>query len=200
MFSRIIWLSAIALGGCASAIHDKNSDNYTLIGYQAQQRGDWDAARRAYAKAVVNAEMGSIPIKSRSIRTYEYGRALGVTCFFDLAEAELKTAYKLDKQSSQPLFLSLVELARLNFSQEKFAASLPYYEEGIAELDKASAAEKAPGGYAEILEEYAIALAKTGNVGDSKKIMVKVSEIKTKNPKASSITDKTPYGKFCTTK
>jgi hypothetical protein len=200
MFSRIIWLSAFALGGCASAIHDKNSDNYTLVGYQAQQRGDWDAARRAYAKAVVNAEMGNTPIKSRSIRTYEYGRALGVTCFFDLAEAELKMAYKLDKQSSQPLFLSLVELARLNFSQEKFVASLPYYEEAISELDKASAAEKAPGGYAEILEEYAIALAKAGKVVDSKRITAKVSEIKTKNPKASSITEKTPYGKFCTTK
>lgn len=186
------------LAGCASEIQKRTSDNYTLVGMQAQARGDWDTARRAYARAVVNGEQAKLPAKNLAIRTYEYGRALGVTCFFDLAESELNSAYELDKQAGQPLYLSLTELGRLTLDQKKYQRSAGYFERALKELDLANVQQKSPIGYSDILDEYAQALAGIDKPAEAASIKKRASEIKQKNSDRHSITDRTPYGKFCT--
>lgn len=188
----------VGLSGCASEIEKRTSDNYTLIGMQAQSRGNWDTARKAYARAVVNGEQANIPAKSLAIRTYEYGRALGVTCFFDLAESELNRAYELDKKAGQPLYFSLTELARLTFDQQKFQASINYFERTIKELDLVKGAEEAPIEYSNILDEYSVALSKIGRETDAINVKYRSTEIRKTNPQRKSITDRTPYGKYCT--
>jgi tetratricopeptide (TPR) repeat protein len=191
---------SFALSGCASEIQKRTSQNYTLIGMQAQARGDWDTARRAYARAVVNAEHAKLSPNTRALLTYEYGRSLGVNCFYDLAESELNLAYKLDKEAGNPLYLSLTELARLTFDQQKFQSSIIYFEQSIKELDQAKFTEKAPTGYADILDEYSIALFNVDRKADSAAIKKRSIEIRNANPNGKSITDRTPYGKFCVTK
>jgi tetratricopeptide (TPR) repeat protein len=188
----------LILTGCASEIQKRTSDRYTLIGIQAQARGDWDTARRAYARAVVNAEQAKLPAKNRAIRTYEYGRALGVTCFFDLAELELNSAYDLDKQAGQPLYLSLTELARLMLNQKKYQQAIGYFERTLKELNSANAQQVSPIVYADILDEYAQALTGVNSFEEAVAAKNSASEIREKNPNRRSITDRTPYGKFCT--
>jgi len=128
----------VVLTGCASEIQKRNAERFTLIGMQAQAQGDWDTARRAYARAVVNGEQAKLPQRTLAVLTYEYGRSLGVSCFFDLAEAELNRAHELDRQAGNPLYLSLTELVRLTFDQQKFQAAIAYFERAIAEMDRAN--------------------------------------------------------------
>ncbi len=187
----------LTLAGCASEIQKRTSGRYALIAMQAQARGDWNTARKAYARAVVNAEQARLPVKIRAILNYEYGRALGVTCFFDLAELELNSVYDLDKQAGQPLYFSLTESARLMLDQKKYRQAIGYFERTLKELDSANAQQLSPIVYADILDEYAQALTGINSFGEAVVAKNRASEIRAKNPDRYSTTDRTPYGKFC---
>lgn len=197
MRSICLILTLLLLAGCVSAIQQKNAQRYTLIAAQAQASGDWDTARRAYARAVVNAGQAGLSPATRALLSYEYGRSLGVTCFFELAESELNLAYELDKEARQPLYLSLVELSRLSFDQGKFDVAASYYSRALIELDKVDAAHVSPAAYADVLNEYSIVLSKLGRVDKASEIMGGLERIRSVNPLRASSTDRTPYGKFC---
>ena len=185
----------LGLSGCVSAIKGEYASNYEQTGAMAQARGDWNAARRAYAIAVNNV-VTSDP-KTNAIYHYEYGRSLGVTCSFVEAEHELSIAYEFDQRAGLPLYLSLVELARLNLDQRKFLQATQYFERALPEIDRAKAAENAPIAYADVLDEYASALSGAGRQQEATAAAGRASEIKGANPKRHSITDRTPYGRQC---
>ena len=189
---------AAVIAGCAAPINERVASNYGRVGASAQTRGDWDAARRAYARSANNADLANSSPQRRAIFHYEYGRSLGVTCFFDEAERELNLSYDFDKQAGQPLYLSLVELARLTLDQQKYPKAVSYFERALPELDRANAATGAPMAYVDILGEYASALSRVGREQDSSNVKNRASAIKGANPKGSSITDRTPYGTQCT--
>jgi len=190
-------LFAVLITGCATAVEQRIATNYAIAGANAQKRGDWDAARRNFARAVANAELARSAPGERAILHYEYGRSLGATCFFDKAEKELNFAHQLDKEARQPLYLSLVELARLNLDQKKFIQALSYFQQALPELDRANAPYEVPVDYADILEEYALALDGVGRNEDAAVTRQGLTQIRTANPKGCSITDRTPYGKHC---
>ncbi|OYQ09048.1 hypothetical protein B7R77_18830 [Ralstonia solanacearum K60] len=185
------------LAGCASAVSGHVSANYTRLGAEAQEQGDWYAARRAYAQATFNADQAGLPADRRAIVHYEYGRSLGATCFFEQSEHELHTAYELDKQAGHPVYLSLVELARLMLDQQKFTQSIVYFERALPALDEAGAAAKAPAAYADILDEYAQALTGAERVTEARIVVERADTLRGDHPGKQSITDRTPYGKFC---
>ncbi|MBB5417360.1 hypothetical protein [Paraburkholderia atlantica] len=188
---------SVVLCGCASAVSERVATNYTAVGAAAERRGDWDTARRAFARATLNADQADLPPARRAIAHYEYGRSLGVTCFFDESERELNAAYQLDKQAGQPLFLSLIELARLNLDQRKFSQSAAYFERAMPFLDEANAADKAPVAYSDILNEYARALAGEGRSAEAKSMTDRATALRDAVLNKRSITDRTPYGKVC---
>jgi tetratricopeptide (TPR) repeat protein len=138
--------------GCASAIHERIAEKYAWVAVKAQYYGDWDTARRAYARAVVNVELAKVDPRIRAVLTYEYGRSLGITCFFDLAEIELNTVYELDKQTGQPLYLSLDELSRLMLDQKKYDKAAEYFNRAFVELDAVNFEEKSPIANADLLD------------------------------------------------
>lgn len=185
------------LYGCAAPINERVASNYERVGAAAQARGDWDAARRAYARSATNADLASSSPQKRAVFHYEYGRSLGATCFFNEAEHELNLAYDFDKQAGEPLYLSLVELGRLTLDQQKYPQAVSYFERALPELDRANAAKDAPMAYANILDEYASALSGVGRKQDSSAATKRASELRGANPKGFSITDRTPYGKHC---
>ncbi|WP_275761120.1 hypothetical protein [Ralstonia pseudosolanacearum] len=185
------------LAGCVSAVSERVSANYTRLGAEAQEQGDWSAARRAYAKATLNADQAGLPADRRAIVHYEYGRSLGATCFFEQSERELHTAYELDQRAGHPVYLSLVELARLMLDQQKFAQSTTYFERALPALDAAGAAGKAPAAYADILDEYAQALTGAERSTEASTVLDRADALRGDHPGKQSITDRTPYGKFC---
>lgn len=184
--------------GCVTAINEKNATYYEQVGIAAQQRGDWDASRKAFARAANNADLANTSPKNRAILHYEYGRSLGVTCFYKEAERELELAYNLDKQTGQPLYYSLVELARLNLDTQNYSQAATYFDKAMQGLNRANAVKESPIAYADILDEYSTALAGLGRKNESSELEKRANAIRGKNPKGGSITDRTPYGKQCT--
>jgi hypothetical protein len=93
--------------------------------------------------------------------------------------------------------MSLLELARLMHDQKHFDKAIPYYERGIQAMEKVDAANKAPIGFADALDEYAHSLNETGNESEAKAILGRADEIRLRNPEGYSISDRTPYGTKC---
>ena len=163
----------------------------------ASQVGDWDLSRRHWAKAVVNSKLAHEPEQKMAVLNYEYGRALGVTCFFDEAEKHLNLAYQQDVNTGGPSYNDLVELARLNLDQKKWKASIAYYKKALPVLDAINASTDAPHAYADILTEYALAIDKAGESG-ALGYRNEAESIRKKHPEGHSITERTPYGTQCT--
>jgi tetratricopeptide (TPR) repeat protein len=191
-------LLAGGLTACVLPAPQREADKDVAVAAVAQQKADWDNARRAYAKVIADPELANADPKKQAILHYEYGRALGVTCFFDLAEAELTLAYELDKQSSGPVYLTLVELARLNLDQKKYAQSVRYFERALPELESVNAATEAPMAFAEILDEYAVASRAVDRTANAETLAERAAALRAANPDEQSIIDRTPYGKQCT--
>ncbi len=198
MIRKIILCTlALCLMSCASPINRKNAEIYTRQGAIAMANNDWQTARRAFARAVVNANLGKVAPSTRAVLNYEYGRSLGATCFFDDADYYLKQAHELDEQTGGPLYLSLVELARLYLDQEKFAEAATYYKQALPELDRHNIPQLGPIGYADILDETATTLAAIKQQTEASELTLRAQKIRAEHPDGYSITDRTPYGKYC---
>lgn len=193
----VIFVGLAVLSGCAHDINKLNAARYAEAGDTALRRGDWDTARRAYARAAVNADLGESPVRARSVMYYEYARASGATCFYDHAEEYLLKALKLDEESSGPVHYPLIELARLNLDQRKFAQAVPYFERALPVVEKLGAASKDPIGFADFLDEYAQSLNEVGRTANAVVFITRAADIRSKHAGASSKTDRTPYGKHC---
>lgn len=128
MRKLIILIQIFTLIGCATAINQKSATNHMRAAVSARQVGDWDLYRRHWAKAVVNSKLAHEPEQKMAVLNYEYGRALGVTCFFEEAEKYLNVAYQQDVNTGGPSYNDLVELARLNLDQKKWKKSITYYK------------------------------------------------------------------------
>jgi len=187
----------MVLSGCANPVAQHNASRYQDAALSNSQAGNWHVARRQWAKVIGNSAASGADKQTLSVWWYEYGRALGVTCFFEKAEDALLKAYAFDKEASGEIYLSLTELARLNLDQKKYTASAKYFERSFAELDKVNAEQKAPIAYTDLLNEYAEALFNIGNNEKAKKLQGRASKIKIQNKARHSITDRTPYGKEC---
>jgi len=193
----VLLVSSLVLTGCALP-HKSTSEKHAMAAMLAMKNENWDAARRAFARAVVHAELARLSPQIRAVLTYEYGRMLGITCFFDLAESELKRAHNLDRQAGNSLRFTLSELARLNFDQQKFPAATGYFEHALAVMAQEELPAHAPMAYADFLEEYAVALTEISRNAEAAAIKQKILSIRRTNPQGESSTDRTPYGKFCT--
>ncbi len=182
---------------CATAVNEKNTILHAQTAYTHQKSGDWKAARIEWARAIVNANLGEMDDKVRAIFYYEYGRSLGVTCIFDVAEFFLNKALELDKKTGEPLYLSLTELSRLYLDQNKFEQATKYLEKSFFELDKKSREKETPIEYANMLDEYALALSKIGEKAKSEGAKIRAIKLRKENPKGYLITERTPYGTQC---
>ena len=196
--SCVFSLAPLVLSGCLAKIMDDRISEATYAGAYAQQIDNWDASRRAYAQAVVDSEIARWPAAKRAVLHYEYGRALGVTCFYAAAGLELLMAYNLDEASGGPVYMPLVELARLHLDHKKYEFAVQLYEKSIVELDKRNRSTVSPISYADIHDEYALALKEIGEIQKSDAMYAKAKNLRAKYPGWKSITERTPYGTQCT--
>lgn len=186
----------LSLTGCASV--DETSAGDTMQkGAAARDRGDWDAARRIYAGSFADRNLAQTSPRYRAVLHYEYGRSLGVTCFYKEAENELTLAHDLDKKSGGVFYLSLTELGRLNLAQEKYPEAVAYFERVLAELDPAIVAKKAPSFYADLLDDYASALSGAGRPKNAEAATKQAADARANIPADQSANERTPYGTQC---
>jgi tetratricopeptide (TPR) repeat protein len=190
-------LVVLILTGCAGSINPQNAAKYANAANSAAKAGDWTTARGYWAKAVVNAELAGAPPQQLAVLNYEYGRSLGIQCFWDESEKYLLKAFDLDHQTGGPEFMSLVELSRLKYDQKQYDKAVVYFERTIPALQKAGAPAQAPAEFAAILDEYAAALKNAGKEDEAKSVQGQAAKVRADNPQGHSITDRTPYGTQC---
>ena len=196
--NRFISAVIVLLGLAGYAYgNEKPISEYMRDGGAAQERGDWDEARRIYALAFSEGNLAQADPRFKAVLHYEYGRSLGVTCSFDEAERQLNLANDLDKHTGGVFYLSLTELARLNLDQRRFAEAVAYLERVMAELDPVITARRVPIFYANVLEDYAMALSGIGRETDAEAAAKRAAEVRGGTPKEQFVPDRTPYGKHC---
>jgi tetratricopeptide (TPR) repeat protein len=188
------------MSSCAAAISRHNALLHAEAGQLASNANDWNTARREWAKAVVNSDLGKLDNSKKAVIYYEYGRAAGVTCFFDISEEYLNKAYSLDKETNGPAFMSLVELFRLNLDQKKYKKATEYFKKAVPELESVGAPTESPSEFSKLLDEYAIALKGIGNTQEAEEAIRRSNKIRSEEENLHSITDRTPYGSQCVEK
>ena len=196
----VVLLIALSVTGCASDISATNARRHANAAEAASRVGDWTTARKQWAQALVDAQLAGAPAQDLAVFNYEYGRALGVQCFWDESEKYLLRAYQLDHETSGPEFMSLLELSRLKFDQKQYDKSVPYYRRAIEAMEKVNAPTEAPAEFSVVLDEYAKVLRATGKEPDANSVQTRANNIRSKNPGRQSITERTPYGTQCTSK
>jgi hypothetical protein len=109
----------------------------------------------------------------------------------------LTKSLKVDEESAGPIHYPLIELARLNLDQRKFAEALSYFERALPAVEKRDAASMDPIGFADFLDEYAQALSMSHRVAEANALKARAADIRSKHSGAQSRTGRTPYGKHC---
>jgi tetratricopeptide (TPR) repeat protein len=170
-FTYVILLVCL-LEGCAMPIEQKNAASYYDRGLESELAGNYPLAESNYEKALISARVGHSPDAGISAAAYSLGRMKGYLCKYDEAEKLLTESLTLEKQVtglvSRNTAKRLFELARFYSDRGYFASSVPYFESGIPAAEKQGVQTSDPIAFAEVLEEFAIALDNTGKASQAK--------------------------------
>ncbi len=98
-----------------------------------------------------------------------------------------------------PSYMSLYELARMNYDRELYAEANTYFQDAYTEMEAEQADTRDPVGYADFLDEYAFSLEQTGQNGLASKLSARSEKIRVAFKAKQSHTEKTPYGTLCNT-
>jgi len=190
--AAIVAMSALSGQGLA-----EDGDDATRRAVAAQEAGDWRSAVKQWAIA---HEL--IPASDRSsTRTasisYEYGRALGVTCQFERSSRLLQDALAIDEKTGGPVAMTLVELARLHLDSGNPQHAIPYFNRALPVLDGEGAEHRDADGFTHFLEEFATAAAATGDGTRAQLLHARIETLRTRHVHAHGPSTRTPYGTQC---
>lgn len=193
----VMWLT---LSGCATAPKASMRPpgfDYAAAGGAAEVLGDWNGARRSFGQAVLVADQTGWPAQQRARMHYDYGRALGVTCFYSEAERELSLAYDLDILTNQVRYPALIELARLALVQKRYAQSAHYFGQALSSLDRMQVERNAPFAYADMLDDYARALGGDDRPQEANRMIDRAAHVRASVGERTEASTRTPYGTHC---
>lgn len=165
--------------------------------FAAAQRGDWGVARDGLRKAVAAAEKSDADQRTMAVLYYEYGRALGVTCRYGEARTYLEKALAFDEVMGGPVYMSHVELARLNRAGRSLQEAQWHYRTVKPMLVAQNVPDVDPIGYADLLDEYADVLERIGRQGEAGALRSQSRKLRAAHPGRTSRVSATPYGTHC---
>lgn len=162
--AAVILFVVASMVGCVTDINRINASRYYEAGLAFEARKQYEQAREAYWRSLVNYRSAGGPQNAISAATYNLGRMTGFTCNFPLAEQFLREALRLEELLPAPdrgnITKRLGELANISFAQGKFEQSVQFYEQAVPQLEQLGIVKDDPIGYALYLEGYATALDK----------------------------------------
>ena len=177
-----ISLSALFLAACVTAIPPSQGIHSGNIAYE---RGDYVQAKESFSSALQLATQQNWKPHIATAK-YGLGRSLGQLCQFSEAEKYLLEAANLESEISGGKGIHLsqdyFELARLYYDYGKFDKAVPYFQKAIPLAEEVRVASSDPIGYANVLEDYAVALSKVGDANQSKAIEQKIAALRQSNP------------------
>jgi len=104
---------------------------------------------------------------------------------------------ELDLKTKGPIYMDLVELARMYHAKGELNKSNQYFNLAKNELDKLQADTRDAIAYANILAEYAVVLSALGKHTQATPLKKREKEIRDVFKGRTSSHKQTPYGKFC---
>lgn len=136
-------------------------------GLRAEFAGNYSGARDAFEKALTEAQAAGLGQEFISAATYNLARMTGYTCDFSRAKELLLEALKLEQALPAPsranVTKRLSELARLSYDQGAFSESVAHYDLVVPEIEELGVLKLDPNGFAIFLDDYAQALARSGD-------------------------------------
>jgi len=182
----VIAASTLTLAACVTALPSSQGIQSGNIAYH---RGDYVQAKESFSAAL---QLATQENWKPDIATAKYGlgRSLGQLCQFSEAEKYLIEAASLESEISGGKGIRLsqdyFELARLYYDYGKFDKAVPYFQKAIPLAEELGVASSDPIGYANVLEDYAIALSKIGDGNQTKAITQKIDTLRQSNPGKSA--------------
>jgi tetratricopeptide (TPR) repeat protein len=183
-------LSLILLvSGCKNPLNQYTSQKYYDAGGKAEKQGDYQLAQQSYSRALINSRLGGVDKEMETLSLYELSRVTGYLGDYKKSEKGFLEVIELSKspESKNLNIPALCELARLYFDTKEYQQSLPIFLEANRKLEALGIEKEDPLGYCLFLEDYKIALEKTGDLEGATKILKKLEEIKIKNPNAKPL-------------
>ena len=197
MFLRLLLVGLFIslINGCA--LNKIHFQKYYQAGNEAEERHDYEMAKKHYYRAWDNARMGRLEPQLRAQAAYSLGRMLGIFCDDKNAELMLKEALNFDKESYGPVYMSLFELAYLNYDQGKYDEAVSYFQQAIPLIDNEKYIEFDPAGFVMHFSTYSRALEKTGHSNEAKVFNDRANVLSKKYPAAQAKDTRTPYNRYC---
>ena len=182
----VILASTLFLAACVTAIPPSRGIQSGNIAYK---RGDYVQAKEVFSSALQLATQQNWKPHIATAK-YGLGRSLGQLCQFSEAEKYLTEAASLEREISGGKGIHLsqdyFELARLYYDYGKFDKAVPFFQKAIPLAEELRVASSDPIGYANVLEDYAIALSKTGDATQAKAIEKTIATLRQSNPSKSA--------------
>ena len=203
MKSPLALLVVGLVAACANPINQKTASNYYDAAVQAELAGNFALAEQNYGRALINARLGHSLDAGISASMYGLGRMKGYLCKFSEAEPLLLESLNLEESATGPesaiTTKRLFELARLYSDRGMYAQSLPYFARGIPAVQRLGVESSDPMALADALDEYSVALSKTGMHAEADQAKSQATQIRAKNPGKRAIYVPIRYGKKCGT-
>ena len=189
-FAKLLITTTCGLICCACSVVPSINMKETQIHYQAarnfETQGDFVSAREQYWKALIAARAGGAEPGAISMLTYEFGRTTGYACHLEESEnsllASLKLEESLPQRNSRNIGIRRFELARLMYDQKRYKDAANYYSKALAEVEQNNSAKSDPIAFAGIYEEYADALAQSGENNPAQEALRKAKSLREENP------------------
>ncbi|MBI5773204.1 MAG: tetratricopeptide repeat protein [Verrucomicrobia bacterium] len=177
------------LGGCANPLNIGHYERYMDGGADAERAGDYQFARKCYARAQANAEVGFLGKAAESAAYYNWARMTGMLGDFAEAERGFKQALKLEEEVYGPggghASMRWFELARLYFAWGRYQDSVTAYEQGFPLADRKNIQQSDPVTYAAVVRDFAAALEKAGQAGRAQQERERAASIADQPPKTT---------------
>lgn len=190
---RAISGTALALAlllGCSSI--ERSWD----LAYEDEDNNRWEQAYQRWIQIVDEAHREGRPDADLAVYYHNLGRTAGVTCRFDQSEQALLRSVELYEKTGGRAFDPLIELGRLNLDQKKYAASARYFQQALDAEERAKFKPE-PRNNALILDDYALALAASGDAAGAKQVRERAAAQRKDAPAGGRYGGRPPYGKFC---
>jgi tetratricopeptide (TPR) repeat protein len=174
----------LLVSGCKNPLNQYTSQEYYKAGNEAENRGDYQLAKENYSRSLINSKLGGEDKRMEALALYELSRVTGYLGDYKESEKGFLEVIKLSKspESKNLNTPALCELARLYFDTKQYQKSLTIFAEANRRLESLGVEKDDPLGYCLFLEDYKIALEKTGDSPKAKRVANKIEEIKKKTP------------------
>lgn len=194
----VIIVSILLLAACVTVVRPSQG---IYSGDIAYVRGDYAQAKNSYYSALQVAMQQNWKPHIASAK-YGLGRSLGQLCEFNEAEKYLTEAANLESEISggkgAHLSQDYFELARLYYDYGAYAKAIPFFHKALPIVEELGVASSDPIGYANVLENYAVALAKSGDTTAANAIERKIANLRQSNPGKNAGFNITRFNPNCT--